>query len=256
MANIIPITQAAFSRKCWKRTRSYAFAGQDAVCPLVMQELPKAVMCLPIAFIKQTDKFVPVAVQGLVPGRNLLVSAEGKWRVGYVPAVYRGFPFSLRQDTEGQSVLCVDEDSGLITDNNGIPFFTDKGEPSEEIREILNFLVQVHQNRQLTQQACDVLQQYELIEEWPISLKTEAEERPLQGLFRINETRLTQLDDACFAHVRTGGALPLIYCQLLSMQHLTSLVQHAEQTCPPVESVETPDIDKLFGEEYDLFHFD
>jgi hypothetical protein len=59
------ITKTDFANLRWKRYDNYHFAALDAVVPLVVQELPKACMALPIAFIEQGDAFVPAALQGL-----------------------------------------------------------------------------------------------------------------------------------------------------------------------------------------------
>jgi len=73
------ITKTDFANLRWKRYESYHFAALDALAPLVVQELPKACMTLPIAFIQQGEAFVPAAVQGLQPGQNLFVSPDGRW---------------------------------------------------------------------------------------------------------------------------------------------------------------------------------
>ena len=82
------ITKTGFAAQTWRRYDSYAFAATDAVVPLVVQELAKACMSLPIAFIQQNDTFIPHAVQGLEQGRNLFV-VNGKWVAPYTPAAER-----------------------------------------------------------------------------------------------------------------------------------------------------------------------
>lgn len=72
-----PITPERHADKCWQRYSSYRFAAQDAVSPLVVQELAKAMLSLPIAFIAQEDRFTPVAVQSLAPGKNFFVARMG-----------------------------------------------------------------------------------------------------------------------------------------------------------------------------------
>lgn len=47
------ITKFGFVAQAWRRCESYAFAATDAVAPLMVMELAKACMCLPIAFIRQ-----------------------------------------------------------------------------------------------------------------------------------------------------------------------------------------------------------
>lgn len=250
------ITRAEFADKKWQRPTGFAQTRRDTLAPLVAQELPKAALVEPIGFTMHQDSILPVALQGLTPGQNLLVTPEGKWRVNYIPAIYRGYPFALTQDKDGRHHLCIDVDSGLIGDSNGEPLFDEQGQPTESVRQILDFLQKVQQNRQLTEQICRLLQQHDLIEPWPITLATAEGDKPVQGLYRIREQNLNQLDDTAFLALRQAGALPLIYCQLLSMQHLEKLkqlaVRHAKQNQQPA----VPDIEQLFGDtNTDMFKF-
>jgi hypothetical protein len=131
------ITRTDFANLRWKRYESYAFAAQDAVAPLVVQELPKACMSLPIAFIQQGETFVPAAVQGLQPGQNLFVSPDGRWVGPYTPAAYRGYPFALANADNGQVVLCVDTDSGLVGEDYTETFFDEQGNKQRDTHLLL-----------------------------------------------------------------------------------------------------------------------
>lgn len=83
---------------------------------MVAQELSCALMHLPIGFIKQHDEFVPVGDLGFQPGQNLFVIPDGDWIGSYTPAVFSGYPFQLVEAADGQRVLVVNEDSGLVND--------------------------------------------------------------------------------------------------------------------------------------------
>jgi hypothetical protein len=180
MSNYQPISKTTHAGLRWKRYDSYHFAAQDAVVPMVVQELPKACMALPVAFIQQDGKFVPAAVQGLQPGQNLFVTSDGRWIGAYTPATYRGYPFALANAENEQLVLCVDADSGLVGEDNGERFFDDSGEPSQSVKDVLNFLQQVRANRELTQRLCAALHAEGLIQPWPIKLKSEKGEQTVQ----------------------------------------------------------------------------
>lgn len=79
MANLQAVSKERHADKRWQWYSSYSFAASDAVAALVVRELPKALMSLPIGFISIEDRCVPVAVQGLVGGQNLLVAPDGRW---------------------------------------------------------------------------------------------------------------------------------------------------------------------------------
>lgn len=227
---IVPITQNEFASKRFKRYESYAFAAKEALAPLALRELVKAVLAMPVAFAKVQDAFVPVAVLGISNGQNLFVAPDGRWIGRYVPAAYRGYPFVLANGPDDKQILCFDDSSGLLHDSEGEPFFADDGKPTQGINDILNFLTQLAVNRQATARVCALLQEHDLIEPWPIKLKgKEGEpERALEGLFRVNEVAFNQLDEKTLHILHQGGVLPVVYCQLLSMQHLQSLGELAQ----------------------------
>lgn len=198
------------------------------MCPLVAQELPKAVMHLPVGFVRAGEEIVPVAVLGVQPGRNLFVAADGRWLGGYVPAAYRGYPFVLANADDGRQVLCVDEASGLLNETAGEAFFAGDGSPSQSLAAVLNFLTQVASNRQATQRMCALLQTHGVVQPWPIKVQAEGGEQSVVGLFRIDEMALNALSPEGLAALRDAGALSLAYCQLLSMHHLTQLGRLAQ----------------------------
>lgn len=223
MPHFEPIQQSTYSTKRWKRYDNYQFAALDAVVPLVVQELARACMSMPVAFVQQGDAFIPVAVQGLQSGQNLLVSQDGRWIGNYTPAAYRAYPFALANANDGQVVLCVDTASGLVDPSYDEPFFDDTGEPSQAVKDVLNFLQQVRANHSLTERLCMVLHKEELIQPWPITIKGKDNEQTVQGLYRIDESKLNALGAEALHRLAQEGALPVAYCQLLSMQHLQTL---------------------------------
>ena len=224
MPNYQVITRESHGAKRWLRYTGYAFAMREAVMPLALAELAKAALSLPIGFIAQGDGFVPVAVMSLQPEQNLFVAVDGRWIHGYIPAAARGYPFRLAKATDGRQVLCIDEDSGLVNDGpDGEAFFDDEGKPVQALREIMDFLEQTEQSRQVAARACAVLNKHHLIQHWPIIHQTASGERKIDGLFRIDEAALNQLDAEALLEVRNAGGLLIAYCQLLSMQHLPAL---------------------------------
>ncbi len=135
MPQLTPITKQNHSEKSWTRFTSYAFASKDNLVPLAGAEIAKAVTALPMAFVKQQDRFFLVAVLSLTTGTNLFVAPDGRWLGKYIPSVFRGYPFQLAK-AEGRDnlVLCVDEESGLVNDDKaaGEPFFDEAGEVAKK----------------------------------------------------------------------------------------------------------------------------
>lgn len=198
--------------------------------PLTLAELPKAIQSVPIGLIEQAGGgFLPVALLSLQPNKNLFVTADGRWIQAYIPASCRAYPFILAKTKDGQQVLCIDEDSGLVVDGtDGEAFFQEDGQVAPTLQEVLNFLHQTEQSRNATAAACALLKQYDLISPWPITVKADGEDKMISGIFQINEAALNKLSADELAKIRDSGALVLAYCQMLSMQHLPVLGQLAD----------------------------
>lgn len=229
MPDIVPVSKESHAAKYWNRPASYAFYAQANHVPLVAAEMAKAAMAFPLAFIRNENTFHPAAILGMEPNRNLFVGPDGNWLGGYIPAALRSYPFQLLRGEGNQLVLCVNEASGLISDGpDGEPFFDDTGNPSQPIRAMLEFLRKLDQSREATRQACAALTKHNLITPWRITVKTQTGDKNIEGLFQINEQNLTTLPDAAFLELRKTGALPLAYCQLLSMQNLPNLGKLAQ----------------------------
>lgn len=240
MSTIHPVSVSRHAGKRWQRYPNYVFAAGDAVCPLAALELSKAAMSMPLAFMMSGDELLPVAVQGLQSGENLFVAADGRWLGSYIPAAYRGYPFVLAGGEGGQQVLCVDEGSGLLHDDLGEPFFSEDTRPSAVLAEVLNFLTQVATSREATRRICALLQKFGVVQVWPLKLQTAEGERSVEGLWRIDEAALAVLSDEDFLVLRSAGALPLIYSQLLSMQHIAHLGQLARSRAEAVRQAARP----------------
>lgn len=236
MTPLQPITPQQHGAQRWKRYSRYTFAAQDAVAPIVAHEAGRAAMAMPLAFVPAPVKegeagaptYVLMAVLGLGKGQNLFVAPDGRWLGSYIPSAYRGYPFALANTPEGQQVLCLRRDSGLVNDTDGERFFDEDGQPSQAIKDVLGFLTQVGQNRQVTRRIVALLAGKGLIQPWTIKTRTDAGERAIEGLYRIDEARLNELGGEDLKALQEAGALPLAYAQLLSMQHLQTLGQLAQ----------------------------
>lgn len=224
------ISKEQFSGKVWQRFTSYAFAAGETLIPLVVAELARAVPAMPLGFVQIGEGFQLVAVTTLQPGANLFVAPDGRWLGAYVPAALRGYPFRLvKPQDRAESVLCIDEASGLVTEGGqGETFFGDDGQPSKAVKEVLDLLSQVEQNRVMTQAAVDALAAASLIQPWSLTIKQGEQNVPVTGLHRIDEAALNALEGEAFLTLRRSGALPVAYAQLFSMNQLAVLQQLAQ----------------------------
>lgn len=224
MTTIVPITVERHAAKRWMRRSSFGFAASTTVTTLVAEELPTAILAMPLAFITQGEGYSLAGVMGLAPGHNLFVADDGAWTGHYIPANFRSSPFYLLPDEKGQLVLCIDEESGLLTDGDeGEAFFSEGADPSQAVSDVLAFMKQIEVSRHITQIACTALAKHNLIQPWPITLDMAEGEKNVEGLFRVDESALNALSSEDFLEIRNAGALPIAYAQLLSMKNLVAL---------------------------------
>jgi hypothetical protein len=255
---LTPITPENLSGRYWQRYTSYSFASSTQYAPLVLAELPRAMQSLPLAFAQERGSMYLVGVLGISPGENLFVNQKGQWMGAYVPSSFRSYPFKLGKVEHNQKmVLCIDEESGLISDEQGEPFFDPNGALATPTREVMGFLKKVEQNRSVTQRAVDALAQAEVLSPWQPKVKVGDEERSIPGMLRLDEDKLSCLDNQEFLNLRKIGALPIAYAQLFSMGNigvLKKLADFRKQEKAKVQGQTEPDLEKLFGQD-DLIKF-
>jgi SapC len=234
MDQLVPVVPETHQQKFWQRYTSYGFAAKEHLAPLVGAEIAKAIQAMPVGFIKQEERFILVGLMSPVPGQNMFVSSQGQWLGTYIPSALRGYPFRLaRVEGREELILCINEASGLISDQAGESFFDDQGQPAPAIKEIMGFWQQIESGRAGTDLAVAALADAGLMTQWPLKVKQGEEEKAVDGLYTLDEAKLNSLDEDAFLQLRKAQALPLAYAQLLSMgnmdifQRLSTI--HAQQ---------------------------
>ena len=231
MVSLQAITKPDFTEKSWRLSPNYLFTANDAVCPLAVQEIPKAIMGMPIAFLCEDGKYSVVAVLGLEPETNYFVGKDGDWRCKYITDLYRAYPFVLAENEaeEEQLVLCINEDSGLLNDDDSAEaFFDDEGELSATLKHLMELLSAVRVGLESAARICELLNQHKLFKPWELEIELEDGKKRIEGLFSIDEAALNELSDEAFIELRQSGALIVVYCQLLSMLRITDLAKFAQ----------------------------
>lgn len=251
MPQFAAVSRERHVNKFWRRYTDYNFAAQETLLPLVIAELSRAAVSMPIALMSQDDGYKLVAVTALAPGGNLFVAPSGQWLGNYVPAVLRGYPFRLiRPQNATDPVLCVDEESGLINEEEGEAFFNAQGEPTELIKQVMDFLAQVEQSRIATDLAVAAIADAGLIEPWPMKVKKEGGgDIEVTGLHRVSEAKFNNLEDEAFLKLRHAGALAIAVLQMVSMQQISVFdkLAQVQARLAQGQTAQVQDLDKLFG---------
>lgn len=253
-SRVVPVTRERHGHKYWRRPSSSSFTVGEHAAPLVGLEVHRAVLAMPLAFVLLENRYTFSGMLSPVPGVNYFVDAKGQWLGTYVPACFRGFPFSVSLAGENDNrVLCIEESPETISDESGEPFFADTGELAKPVKDVLEFLSKVEQNRKSTDLAVSALADAGVIVEWPISLSFGGKEITVSDLYRIDEARLNNLDSSTFLGLRKAGALPIAYAQLLSMGNVR-FFQKLYEIKKQEEKSSKVDLQRFLGED-DIFKF-
>jgi hypothetical protein len=229
MAKIVPVDHEHHGGKRWRHPSGYSFAGAETLVPLAASEFAEALSSLPIGFVLRSGQYVAVAILGLEKGTNLFVGPDGQWFGHYVPAALRGYPFSLvRAEGSEQPTLCVDEDSGLVVDEDGEnieKFFEADGMPAAATVRATEFLRQLEREYATTNRAVAALAEAGVIMPWALTVPVGDRQIVVNGLHRVDEAAVNALEDGKFLELRKGSALIIGYWQIASIIHLNLLAR-------------------------------
>ena len=195
--------------------------GQHAI-PLTSDEFVSACRFFPIVF-SAGDNPVPLALMGLNEGINTFVDDEGKLvNPVYVPAYIRRYPFllaKLQPNTEELS-LCFDPTSGALGKfDEGDVLFVD-GQPSDQVKAVLEFCKNFEEAGQRTGMFMDELKKADLLMDGEVSIQQEGNDKPYvyRGFQMVDENKLRELRGDVLRKLMQNGILGLIFAHLFSLQ--------------------------------------
>lgn len=204
----------------------FGFAKNAHVVPLNINELAAAARHYPIVFIGETSP-LPVAILGLRPNQNLFVDDNGSWKADtYIPSYVRRYPFVFVTNSEqSQFSLCIDRDAPHFMQNSGAALFED-GEASEATRNALEFCRIYQGEIQGTQNVSAAIAEENLLTKNQANINlADGEQISVTDFKVVDEARFNDLSDAKFLTLRKAGAIPPIFCQLISTGNWADLVK-------------------------------
>jgi len=202
----------------------FRFAKEGHAVPLTVGEFPVAAVTGPIIFVGEEK--LPIAVMGLNAGENMFLDvATGVFEPGvYVPAYIRRYPFVFANDEgNNQMVLCIDRSAPFIEEGGEIPFFDEKGEPSDYTKTCIEFCNSFEAERQRTLSFVQLLKDLDLFETKVANFiptnadGTPGEPQKIAEYFGVSEDKLNKLPSEKLVELRDNGALGQIYAHLLSL---------------------------------------
>ncbi len=232
-SNLVPVTRERHAATRVLPIERFDFARRFHVASLMMHEFIRATAFYPIVFIDDRNQgvFKPVALLGLEADENLCVDAQaGGWLPGaYIPAIVRRYPFALASTaTQGEFAVCIDEDSGLLSQDDGLRLFDEQGTATETLDNVKRFLGELQQMDAITSDFCAWLARHNLLKPLNLRVRVGEETRDIAGSYVINEERLEALSDTSFLELRRLRYLAPIHAQLTSLAQIDRLVRVKE----------------------------
>ncbi len=226
-----PVSKESHLTKRWVRPTNLDFAAGDVSCKIAAIEVYKCAAYVPMAFLQSGDSYSLAIIQGLKEGQNLYVGPNGVWLPPYAPAIYRFHPFRLAaiDDEDDRKILCVNEGS-IVSEHSreAETFFTEEGVLNPTVSGIFDSLTATLDSFESTKIICETLVRNKLIKPWNVKIDRNGVESPLQGLHCIDESKFNKVNGKILRELRDIGALPVIYCQLFSMQQIKRLAKIAQ----------------------------
>jgi len=170
------------------------------------------------------QQVAPIAVFGLKPEQNLCIDDNG-WRVRYVPAVLRLYPFALARASANEMVVCVDE-TWVGLGREGEALFNADGQPSEFTLGVQKQLENFEKEVERTRLAGALLVEKGLLRDMRFDATLpDGSKLSVDGFLTVDDEKLNKLSDADLVAFSRNGLLGLIHAHQISLGNMARLVE-------------------------------
>lgn len=224
--NIVALSSEAHGHLRLNLSVGFGFAASTNAVPLTTVEFAEASKYYPIFFVRNPQgEAMPMAMLGLDNEENLFVDADGRWDAPYIPAFVRRYPFGpMDNDQPDTFTICVDDGAEMLSEAMGDPLFTESGEPSERLSQIIELIGDYQGQAAITTAFVKRLETLGLLRETTATFDAPGGRRgAIPGLMVVDEEKLLQLDDATALELFRSGAMGIIYTHLVSLGNLPRL---------------------------------
>jgi len=209
---IEPLSHSQHKNLRLSKVTSFAFAKNISSVKLSLSELRHASRYYPIIFLNAAPS-LPQALLSLEPGKNNFIDEKGSWKVPYIPAYFRLYPFMLAtiQDQEDKLALCIDPEAEHFKSEMGDPLFTADGELTEFVQKVLKSLEMYQKEIVLTQTLFKALDKQGLIVERAFKYRVNQTEKSIKGSKGVDMEKLYAMDDKTLAGYVKNGTMKMVY---------------------------------------------
>lgn len=222
MTNIVPLNKLKHRSLRVHAVAATRYGDNQRFVPVIIAEFPHLVVHYPLLLSKDaaTGAFYCGAMLGFDEGENLFLQ-ETEGHDGYRPLNLQRMPFYACG-----SDLAIDLDHPRVNAAQGQSIFTDDGEPSRYLRNMMHTFSELQHGLETTRHFIDTLLQLKLVE--PIELDLEFDDGSglqVSGLYTISQDALRELTDGVVVELFRCGYLKLIHLMIASMKQVPVLAQ-------------------------------
>lgn len=206
--------------------KGFHFASALSSAPLSAAEIAEAAKYYPVVFPAE-GKTMPVALLSLKEGENAYIDSAGKWRVPYIPAHVRRYPFILGgTDDPEKFIVALDRDAPHFSGGEGEPLYQENGEMAPVIATAVEFLTLFQQEVMGTEKLVQPLVESDVLTLQRIDItKADGGKSAFEGVRAVDQGKLNKLDDATLAQWVRSGLMGLIYAHLVSLNNFKVLAE-------------------------------
>lgn len=218
----VPVSSGRHAKASVEAGKGYGYARKINSVPLMAVEFPQAAADYAIVFASSGDALVPVVILGARQNENLYVDEDDGWKVGYIPAFLRRYPFVFSSSADGKTfTLCVDEAfQGLNYQGRGQALFGADGKATAYVDNVLKFLQEYRVQFERTRAFCAKLKALDLVEPMQAQFTLpQGEKMTLTGFHVVDRARLKKLPGDKLAELAATDELELLYLHLHSMRN-------------------------------------
>ena len=205
----------------------YSFTEEVNSVPLTGIEFFEASRDMPVLFSRDDQgNYFPLALLSLMEAGHKQLGDAGRWEDSYIPAFVRRYPFALND----QGTVCFDQQAEQLKGEEGESLFDEKGENSETLNNILQFLNNYDSQYKNTLDYCAQCKEHELFKPFNLQILLN-KDKPLrlEGLFALDEQKLNELPEDKVGDWFRSGWLAWSYAHLHSLGALNRLVKRQKQ---------------------------
>lgn len=228
-SQIVPLNFIQHGHLKLKEDPSFTHLSKEQLLPVTVHEFSRVGAQLPIIFVKSsTDgKCRAVTMMGVEPGQNMVLGSNVIEESHY-PNVVHLYPISLAQANENseQLTILINQESHLLSEQEGNALFDETGAQTPYLQQRAEKSARFIEQSHLTDKAIEMLQEHKLLVEQQLRMQLpKGRSREINGVYIVDEKRLSEISDELFISFRKSGLLVAIYAHLMSLQHIHRLAK-------------------------------